>query len=309
MHRRHLITTLAATGLAPTAALAAGVVEGQETWSESAMVLMFDPDGRNGLSLRISRYPDMGRTWVWCHMLVEGEIFAFTDQNLASTADHITAETPTAIYGTPSMEARISRLGPSTDLTALSFSFRGMGHRGRRGVDGRGPIPMSAEGIFHRGLLKAGSRAGRYEWGGRVDGQIRVGSRLAKLGGLGKAHEQTQTAPRFTTPFTYAMMWGPTASFVAGSNAGGGYGDLQTADTDRVIRTFAVEAWKPERRFRATFTDGGAVDGVAHAVRDFDVPVFDKFWRGHVCTAEVGGHRMVGMINDWKPEERKYATF
>ena len=72
--RRAVTAGLIGLGALPVRGLATqraakGVVEGQPTWSELAMVLYFDAEARNGLSLRISRYPERGETWVWLHLL------------------------------------------------------------------------------------------------------------------------------------------------------------------------------------------------------------------------------------------------
>src|SRR3954468_13264936 len=87
MHRRIVIGGGLAAGLGARAAARAaeryGVVrQGVETWSESLMLLHFDPEVRNGISVRVSRYPQVNATWVWCHVLFDGRMYAFTERAL-----------------------------------------------------------------------------------------------------------------------------------------------------------------------------------------------------------------------------------
>jgi hypothetical protein len=304
---------LAGLGLAAGAARSAagasagGVVEGQPTWSESAMVLYFDPQLRNGLSLRISRYPDRERTWVWLHLLVDGELYTFTDSSVPCSAEHTTPEQPTAIYPCPGLKVGISRLGTSADMRAMSFSAELKAHRGSSGTDGPGPSPVTVEGVFHPGPLRAGSPAGRFARTGQVEATVKAGGKTVRLFGVGKAHEQTQTTPRFTTPFTYAMLWSADAGLIGLLSPKGGYGDLDLGGQDTPVAAFKIEKWAPTRKFVAVLKDGRRVEGVAETVQRYQVPIFGRQWQGRVVRAEIAGHPMVGMINDWKPDEQPYG--
>jgi hypothetical protein len=309
MNRRLVAGGLIGLGGAGAAQARAGqgVIEGAPTWSESAMVLYFDPEVRNGLSLRISRYPDSGRTWVWLHLLVDGELYTFTDSRLPCTADHITAEQPSATYPSPGLKAGISRVGPSADMQAMSFTAELRTHRGASGTDGPGASPVTVEGVFHPGALLAGSPPGRYERTGRLEATVRAGGKTVHLSGVGKAHEQTQTAPRFTTPFTYAMLWSGDAGMIGVLSPARGYGDLDVDGKDTPMAAFKIEKWSPKRRFVADLKDGRRIEGFSETVQRYQVPIFGRRWYGQVVRAEVAGHRMVGMINDWKPDQQPYG--
>jgi hypothetical protein len=298
---------LAASPALSRAAQAPGVVEGQPTWSESAMVLYFDAEARNGLSLRISRYPEHGATWIWLHLLADGVLYAFTDSRVPCSADKITAELPGATYPCPGLKVSISRLGTSGDLKAMSFSAELRAHKGASGTDGPGAAPVSVEGVFHPGPLLAGSPKGRFEHTGRMEATIRAGGKTIRVGGVGKAHEQTQMAPRFTTPFTYAMLWSADAGMIGLLSPGGGYGDLDLDGHDTPMERFRIEPWSPKRRFIARLKDGRSVEGSAETVVSYQVPIFGRLWGGNVVRAEVSGHPMIGMINDWKPKEQPYG--
>jgi hypothetical protein len=304
------IVTAGLLGLGAGSAHAAaqrGVIEGQPTWSESAMVLYFDPELKNGLSLRISRYPDRDATWIWLHLLVDGELYTFTDSRAPCSAEHTTPDQPTAIYPCPGLKVSISRLGTSAEMKAMSFSADLRAHRGTSGTDGPGNSPVTVEGVFHPGPLRAGSPNGRFERTGRVEATVKAGGRAVRLSGVGKAHEQTQTAPRFTAPFTYAMLWRADAGLIGLMSPARGYGDLDLDGKDTPVETFRIEKWAPTRRFVAVLKDGRRVEGSAETLQRYEVPIYGRKWYGRVVRADVGGHPMVGMINDWKPEQQPYG--
>jgi hypothetical protein len=304
------IVTAGLLGLGATAAHAAGkrgVIEGAPTWSESAMVLYFDPELKNGLSLRISRYPDVDATWVWLHLLVDGELYTFTDSHVPCSSHHTTPEQPDAVYPCPGLKVSISRLGTSQEMKAMSFSADLKAHRGTSGTDGPGGSPVTVEGVFHPGPLRAGSPNGRFERTGRVEATVKAGGKTVRLSGVGKAHEQTQTTPRFTAPFTYAMLWSANAGLIGLLSPERGYGDLDADGKDTPMDSFKIEKWAPTRRFVAMLKDGRRVEGSAETVQRYSVPIYGRQWYGRVVRADVGGHAMVGMINDWKPEQQPYG--
>ena len=163
------------------------------------------------------------------------------------------------------------------------------------------------EGVFHPGPLRAGSPTGRFERTGQIEATVRAGGKTVRLSGVGKAHEQTQTKPRFTTPFTYAMLGSADAGLIGLLSSAGGYGDLDMDGRDVPVGAFKVEPWSPTRRFVAVLKDGRRVEGSAETVQSYEVPIFGKRWQGRVVRAEVAGRAMVGMINDWKPRDLPYG--
>ena len=109
--------------------------------------------------------------------------------------------------------------------------------------------------------MLAGSPKGRFEHTGQVEATIRAGGKTIRLGGVGKAHEQTQTAPRFTAPFTYAMLWSADSGMIGLLSPERGYGDLDLAGRDTPMDRFRIEPWSPSRRFVAMLKDGRRVEG------------------------------------------------
>ena len=271
------------------------------------MVLYFDDELRNGFSLRVSRYPEKNVTWVWCHIVQDGVLYAYSEPRLPCAANKIDPDCASAGYDVPQARVSFRRTGTSRDLKSLSFSAHLHAHRGEGGVDGPGDVPIVLEGAFKPGALRSGSPTGRFERTGRFDAIVQVKDKAVALSGFGKAHEQTQTRPRFGGAFTYAMLWGPTASLVALRAKERKYGNYEARGEDHPVSSFSIEPWSPNRAFAAVLDNGEQITGTAATIYKYRIPVFSRFWHGHVVAANVAGHRMVGMINDWRSEDQSYG--
>lgn len=283
------------------------VVPGEETWSESAMVLYFDASLRNGFSFRVSRFPERNATWVWCHVVHDGSLYCYVGHRLPCTAERIDADAERAVYETPGAHARFTRSGSSRALQGLSFSAHVNAFKGEGGVEGPGDTPVVLEGVFRPGHLRSGSPAGRFERTGEIEATLTVGGKAIALAGLAKAHEQTQTRARFNAPFTYTMLWGPHASLVALRARDRRYGNYEDGDRDFPIREFELAARSPKRAFAAVLDDNRTVAGTAETVYNYQVPIFGQMWQGRIVRAQVEGHALVGMINDWRGDEQEFG--
>jgi hypothetical protein len=285
------------------------VIPGQDTWSESAMVLYFDEALRNGFSFRISRFPERNATWVWCHVIHDGALYCYTEHRLPCASHRIDPDVTHAIYDVPNRDASITRGGSSQALTVLSFSARVLSSKGEGGVEGPGDVQVALEGRFRPRHLRSGSPTGRFERTGEVEATLTVNGKAVSLSGLAKAHEQTQTRPRFNNPFTYTMLWGQDASLVALMARDRRYGSYEDGDRDYPIESFGITQRSPQRSFSASFDAGRRrITGTAETIYKYKVPVFERMWRGHVVAAQVEGRRLVGMINDWRSEDQIYEA-
>ena len=95
------------------------------------------------------------------------------------------------------------------------------------------------------------------------------------------------------------MLWGPSASLVALSTGGRSFGNCESANGDRAVTAFEIGPWSADRAFSVRLADNQRLIGRACTVHKYHVPIFSKLWHGHIVAADVDGHRMVGMINDW----------
>ena len=293
-----------ATALTPSHGV---VIPGAETWSESLMLLHFDPELRNGISVRISRYPQLDVTWVWCHVLFDGKMYAYTERRLPSGSARNLGEAPRGVYDCPAAGVAFTRTGPVDRLDRIHLAARVMSRQSSAGQDGPGDIPVAIAAAFRPRKLKENPPAGRSEWTGDVEIDLSVGGRTVRLSGVAKAHEQTQSAPRFHDPFTYAMMWSPTGSFISTASPKRRYGDYEADGVSRGVEEFRPTPPAAVRPFSALLKDGQVVRGVATRVAAYDVPVYDRMWNGNVVRIELAGRPLVGMLNDWRPEAQVYA--
>ncbi|MCW5759110.1 MAG: hypothetical protein KIS90_05025 [Phenylobacterium sp.] len=280
-----------------------GLVEpGVETWSESLMLLHFDPEVRHGISVRVSRYPDMNATWVWCHVLFDGRMYAFTERRLCCSPARNLGTASHADYDSREAGVAFGRLGPVAQLEGLRLSVKVRSRQSSGGRDGSGDIPVAIDAVFRPQSLKKNLPPGRSEWTGQVEVDLRVAGQARRLTGVAKAHEQTQTAPRFDVPFTYGMMWSPAASFIANSSPKKRYGEFEADGLSHAVTDFRPDPPDVARRFAATLDNGQVVKGLAMRVASYDVPVFDRVWNGNIVRVDLDGRRLVGMLNDWRPD-------
>lgn len=283
-------------------------VYGKTSWSESIMAVYLSDDLRTGLSYRICRFPELNDTWVWCQVIVEGRMYAYTDQYLACGTSRNLPDTALATYDAPGLRARITRTGTSADLKAMSFAFQGGGHAGASAREGAGPVPISLDGLFHPGRTHPHDQAGRFERTGHVEATIEVAGKAHSISGIGKQHEQTQTGPRFLKSFTYCNLWNAEASFLGLLANDRNYGDYESGADGRNVERFAITRPGRDRQFTAVLADGARITGEAHTVIAYEIPVYDQVWRGTMVTGAVEGRKMVGTINDWRPQDQPYAA-
>ncbi len=309
MDRRSLIGGLVASsafGAASAKQRHGLVIPGVETWSESLMLLYFDPEVRNGISVRISRYPELNCTWVWCHVLLDGNVYTYTERRLPCTSLRNLGTAATGEYDSKGAGIAFTRLGPVDQMQEIRLAAKVLGRQSSEARDGPGDTPISLRAMFRPETLKANPRPGRSEWTGQAEIDLVVGKRRVNLSGVAKAHEQTQTAPRFDLPFTYAMMWGPTTSFIATASSKRRFGNFEADGKSHAVKDFRPARPDRERPFTALLDDDQILQGSAKRMAAYDVPVFDRVWRGNIVKVELGNRSMVGMLNDWRPEDQVF---
>ena len=158
---------------------------GLEAWSESLMVLAFSEDLQTGLSLRISRYPDQGVTWVWCHAISRGRFLAYTDSRLGCGPARNGAEAGTADYGAPAIGLKMDRDGPSANLKGIRFGGTLMAHASHEAPEGPGDVRLALSGEFRPDHQAAGALPGRYEQTGQVILEMETDGETTLYRGIG----------------------------------------------------------------------------------------------------------------------------
>ena len=306
--RRLLLAGAAGIGLGAAPAFAAHPdVDGKTSWSESVMVVYLSDDLQTGLAYRICRFPDLNDSWVWCHVIADGKMYAYTGQYLGCSPRHNEANTDGVVFDVPGFAARMTRAGTSARFERMSFSFAAGCHAGTDPREGGGRVPVTVEGIFYPGQNHGTLQPGRYERTGRIEATVTVAGREIAIRGVAKQHEQTQTAPRFKESFTYCNLWNADGAFLGLLVGAKGGGDLESGGHARAFKSLAMTKPGVERRIHGMLVDGTPVEISARATTTYSIPVYRRVWLGAMVSAVVNGEKMVGTFNDWKPEDQTYA--
>jgi hypothetical protein len=308
--RRSVLAAVPA--LAAARALAAPskdiAVRGSKAYSESAMVMSVAPDGASAMTLRFCRFPVEGYTWLWCHVLVGGELHAFTSHDLPATAERL-AGAPRADYRAAPMDARLARDGRGADLKAVRVAAALPFHRGVKAPHGPGDTPGRFEGLFHpTRALAAQVLEGRDEVYGTFRAHGVIGGRPFVHEGPAKFHEQRQEAARFEAPFDYAWLAGEGMAATTLLGARGASGGWQIGDGEEALADLALDPPGDHRSVRYRFRSGRVMPGRLDALVRYEIPIYDRVWNGSFVKGEVDGRPVAGVANDWVTAPDIYAA-
>jgi len=308
--RRSLLAAAPAAALARPALAASKdiVVRGSKNYSESAMVMSVSTDGRSALTLRFCRFPVEGFTWLWCHVLHDGELYAFTSHDLPATPDRL-AGTPVADYRAPPMDAALTRTGRGPELTGVQLSAALPFHKSRAAPHGPGKSPGRFEGRFHpTSALTAQVLAGRDEVYGTFHAEGTVGGRRFVHDGPAKFHEQRQEAARFETPFNYAWLAGERMAATTLLVPQGATGGWQIDGGEQALADMTLDPPGPDRRALWKLKSGRDMPGRLQALVRYEVPIYDRTWNGSFVKGQADGRPIVGASNDWVAQPDIYVA-
>ncbi len=301
----------------PTVALARPVlaanpremlVRGLTTYSESSMVMSVSADGRSALTLRFCRFPDVGVTWLWCHLVRDGELYAFTQHDLGSSTARL-ADGPDADYRVPPLVASLARTGKGPSLQRVQIAAALDFHKSRAAPHGPGALKGRLNGVFSpTHVLAAQVLKDRDEVYGTFTGDIEVGGQTWRHVGVAKFHEQRQTAARFETPFCYSWLGAESIAATtllvpAGAAGGWVFGEAEDGLSDMVVSPPG-----PVRAVNYHLKSGRQITGELSAILRYEVPVYDRRWQGSFVRGEVDARPLVGVMNDWTTTPDIYAA-
>jgi hypothetical protein len=179
----------------------------------------------------------------------------------------------------------------------------GVGHRGPDAPEGAGRVELRVAARFVAAGPAGASLPGRSEVLGSVTATLGIDKRTVDLSGYGHWHEQGQSTPRFTTPFTYLSLAGAGLGLVAVRAPRGASGFAQREGAGVALSALALDPVGPRRRLRLEFEDGSALEGhVADSYR-YTLPIEGRPRASSVVKGELGGVAVVGMVNDWMEDE------
>lgn len=275
-------------------------VQGLTSYSESAMVMSVSADGRSALTLRFCRFPEVGTTWLWGHVVRDGAIYAFAQHDLPCGPQRL-ADGQDADYRQTAPHARLARTGKGPGLKHVRLEAALPFHEGTDAPLGPGGSPGRFTGDFTptHALSAAAVLKDRDEVYGTFAADIAVGGRRWRHEGVAKFHEQRQTAPRFTHPFCYSWLGAPqvattTLLLMAGASGGWIFGDAQDGLAD-----MTADPPGDVRRVAYRLKSGRRMPGQLSAVVRYHVPIFGRPWRGSFVRGIVDGIPVVGVMNDW----------
>jgi len=257
------------------------------------MISVADAAAGVHLSARLCRYPAFRTAWLWVHAHTPDGFFAFID-HLAPSGGEATPEVGEhTLYEDDAEKLRFERHGSTLAPSRALVRVRVNDSRGSR---------LACDLQFAPAMLRSGLLPGRMEAFGRVEGELAIGNRRYRLSGPGQFHEQRQTDARFTTPFAFASLWGDdmAMTLLAIPDQSAGY-SLRAGEA---ARPGTVRFGPPgERRaLRIDFGPDDFLSGEATAVVRYTIPIYGEDWRGAFVTADIGGRRLLGAVNDWRPE-------
>lgn len=283
-------------------------VKGLTTYSESSMVMSVSADGRSAITLRFCRFPDVGVTWLWCHIVRDGVMYAFTQHDLPCGPERL-AEGLTADYRAAPIEASLTRAGKGPELRQVSIAGALPLHRSRTAPLGPGAVKGHFKGLFTAThALSATVLKDRDEVYGTFSGEIAVGGQRWSHEGVAKFHEQRQTTPRFEAPFCYSWLGGEGLAATTLLLATGATGGWLFGQTEDALADMAADPPSNLRVIDYRLTSGRRAPGRLSAIARYEVPIFGRPWRGSFVRGLVEGRPVVGVMNDWTTAQDIYAA-
>jgi hypothetical protein len=274
---------------------------GLETTSEAVYADCVSDDGRRGFVVRLCRYPEAGFAWMWCHLFADGQIYAYTGHTLACDGPltDLSADPTAYALEWPDGAVRIERLGDRSAPGRCTIAARCAAHEARHPPHGSGPIAVRLDADFRPSSRAVSNLSGRTEALGTLEGQAVVDGRTIRFSGRGQFHEQVQTAPRFTTPFTYLTLRGADLGFIGIRLREQGRGFLLRATTTTEIVRIGLSPPGSERQLLLEDRSGTRIRGALVTTFDYSIPVFDGCRPGTLITGTLDGQSVSGCVNDY----------
>ena len=220
---------------------------GGHTRSEAVYLDAVSGDGEMAMVARLCRYPQRGVQWAWLHVFVGARAYSFTDHRLACGAGFTDLDAADALYeaSAAELQIRFERRGAvaAPSAATLFAQVRAHAQDGASFVvpaDGPGSVALSVKASFVPDAVPVSNRQGRHEMQGRVSAELIVAGQPSVLQARGHFHEQEQSDPRFTVPFTYATLRGEDFGLIFIRVARGCRGQF-TEDSFRVSEEVLVD--------------------------------------------------------------------
>jgi hypothetical protein len=281
---------------------------GLETRSEAVYLDGVTDDGRAGFIVRLCRYPHAGFAWAWGHVFMDGQTYAFTNHELSCEPEETDPGLdPTRYVLTwPGGETRFTRTGTSQSPRSAELSSTFRAHAARHAPHGDGAHSCGVEARFRASADAVSNRSGRSEVLGTTTFTLSIGKTRFEFNGRGQYHEQIQSDPRFTSPFSYLTLRGPDLGLIAIRGPLGARGHLLR--TNGLTEIGRIELTPPGsmRTFVLHGRDGVPIRGRLETKCDYSIPVFDTYRPGTLVAGDIGGVPVSGCVNDFLLDQLRF---
>ncbi len=275
--------------------------QGLETRSEAVYLDCVSDDGMTGCVARLCRYPLAGFAWVWVHLFHKGRVLACSHHELpcdASVTDPSAHPTRYSLAWAGGEMDFLRRGGRAAPVSA-ELRCRALVHNSPHPPHGDGTLPVRVQASFRAAAVAVSNRAGRTEALGGVSVTAEADGETLSFTGRGQFHEQVQTEPRFTRPFSYLTLRGPDLGLIAIRGRDGARGYLIRPDS--VTEVIRVQLTPPGSRRWVVLhgRKGERVHGELRTTHDYSIPVFDGYRPGSLVSGTLLDTPVSGCVNDF----------
>lgn len=271
----------------------------QPLWSESVYLDCVSADGGTGFVVRLCRYPTERTAWLWAHVFLPGETYAYTDHYLHCNDTVTPVESEHVVYRLDAdADMSMTRVGPRASPEAASVSISASLHLDPQAGHGPGKHDLDLAATFTPLGASGTTVPGRVELLGRVQVSAGLDGEDLRFEGFGHWHEQHQEQPRFLRPFTYVTLRGERLAFVLTRGQARATGYARRDGVITPVTGFDIDPYGPRRSFRLELADGTELRGEARTTHAYSIPIYDLRRPGTLVVAEVDGQPLSGCIND-----------
>jgi hypothetical protein len=269
------------------------------TPSESVHSGVASEDGELRLTVRLCRYPELGRAWVWVHARTPDGFFSYVDHLAPCGRNGTPTYGAVASYADQARTLVFERRGVVDKPTGASVRGKVRARKSTTSKFGAGDHEVEIAIAFAPARLYSGLNAGRTEVFGRSKASVTVDGKRFDIEGPAQFHEQRQSTPRFTQPFCYMTLWGSDAAttMLIAPNRRDGY--LLEGVKPTEVEAVSIDPPAARRALRVKLADGRSLEGEAGVVQAYTIPLVGNTWRGHMVKVELGGRKFMGHVNDY----------
>jgi len=307
--RRTALLSAAAAGCAtaPASGPADEMFINAATPSESVHSGVASEDGEHRLTVRLCRYPDLGRAWIWMHARTPQGFFSYVDHLAPCSRDATSVDGDTASYADLNNTLTFKRAGPVSAPTSATVSGSARARRSAESRFGAGAHQLDFSITFSPARLYSGLNAGRTEVFGRSRATLTIAGKTLEIEGPAQFHEQRQSTPRFTQPFAYSTLWARDAAstLLIAPRRRDGY--LLEGSNSTEVEDVRIDPPATHRKIVIRLADGRTLEGSGEVVQAYTISIVGNIWRGHMVRVRLGGRTYAGHMNDYLSDSVPYA--